>query len=77
MKEETTQRVIAIIVKQLNVNVEEVVLEVKLSDLGADSLDNVELMMELEKEFDVKIPDNDLEKIITVGDAIDYIEKIK
>ncbi len=44
-------------------------------DLGADSLDTVELIMEFEKEFDVSIPDEDAEKIATVGDAIDYLIK--
>jgi len=48
-----------------------------INDLGADSLDTVELIMEFEKEFDVKIPDEEAEKISTVQDAIDFIEKSK
>ena len=46
-----------------------------MSDLGADSLDTVELIMEFEKEFDLQIPDDDAEKITTVGEAIKYIEE--
>ncbi|MBK6940140.1 MAG: acyl carrier protein [Planctomycetes bacterium] len=46
-----------------------------INDLGADSLDTVELVMEFEDEFDINIPDEDAEKIQTVGDAIDYIKK--
>ena len=46
-------------------------------DLGADSLDTVELIMEFEKAFDIQIPDEDAEKIVTVGDAIKYIEEHK
>ncbi len=44
------------------------------NDLGADSLDTVELIMELEKEFDIQIPDEEAEKIVTVGDAVSFIE---
>jgi acyl carrier protein len=47
------------------------------NDLGADSLDTVELIMELEKEFDLSIPDDEAEKIVTVGDAITFIENAK
>ena len=47
------------------------------NDLGADSLDTVELIMELEKEFDLSIPDEEAEKIVTVGDAIAFIENAK
>lgn len=46
-----------------------------VDDLGADSLDIVELIMEMEEEFDIEIPDEDVEKMLTVGDVIDYIEK--
>ncbi|MBL7170650.1 MAG: acyl carrier protein [Candidatus Omnitrophica bacterium] len=67
-----------IIVDQLGVSQEEVTLEASfIDDLGADSLDTVELVMALEEEFDMEIPDEDAEKIITVGDAIEYIEKHK
>lgn len=68
-------RVKAIIVDKLTVDEKEVTPSAEFSkDLGADSLDTVELIMELEKEFDITIPDEDAEKISTVGDAIEYIE---
>lgn len=74
----TEEKVRKIIVEQLGVSPEEVTLEASfIDDLGADSLDTVELVMALEEEFDMEIPDEDAEKIITVGDAIDYIEKHK
>lgn len=74
----TEEKVRKIIVEQLGVSSEEVTLEASfIDDLGADSLDTVELVMALEEEFDMEIPDEDAEKIITVGDAIDYIEKHK
>ena len=63
-------RVKAIIVDKLGVDES----EVKPNDLGADSLDTVELIMELEKEFNITIPDDQAEKIATVGDAIAYVE---
>lgn len=68
-------RVKAIIVDKLTVDENEVTLEAGFStDLGADSLDTVELIMEFEKEFGITIPDEDAEKIATVGDAVAYIE---
>ena len=68
-------RVKAIIAEQLGVKPEEVVPEASfIDDLGADSLDTVELIMALEEEFGVEIPDEDAEKMTTVGDAIKYIE---
>ena len=70
------QRVKEIIVNQLNVNEEQITPTASfLDDLGADSLDTVELVMELEEEFDINIPDDVAEKIQTVGQAIDHIEK--
>ena len=64
-----------IVVEQLGVDAEQVVLEANfVEDLGADSLDTVELIMAFEEEFDVEIPDTDAEKIKTVQDVIDYIE---
>ena len=64
-----------VVVEQLNVNPDEVKVESKfVEDLGADSLDVVELVMALEEKFDIEIPDTDAEKIVTVGDAIKYIE---
>lgn len=72
------EKVRKIIVDQLGVSSEEVTLEASfIDDLGADSLDTVELVMALEEEFDMEIPDEEAEKIVTVGDAIDYIEKHK
>lgn len=68
-------RVKAIIVDKLGVDESEVKPEATFTnDLGADSLDTVELIMELEKEFNVTIPDDQAEKIATVGDAIAYVE---
>jgi len=64
-----------IIVEQLGVSAEEVVPEASfIDDLGADSLDIVELVMELEEEFDIQIPDDQAEKIKTVGQAVEYIK---
>ncbi len=68
-------RVKNIIVEKLTVDESEVTPAAEFSkDLGADSLDTVELIMEFEKEFGIQIPDEDAEKITTVGDAINYIE---
>ncbi len=64
-----------IIAKQLGVNEDQVVPAASfINDLGADSLDTVELVMALEEEFDIEIPDEQAEKIKTVGDAINYIK---
>lgn len=72
---EIESRVKAIIVDKLGVDESEVVPTASFTnDLGADSLDTVELIMELEKEFNVTIPDDQAEKIATVGDAISFIE---
>jgi acyl carrier protein len=72
---EVAQKVTAIIVDKLGVDESEVKMEASFTnDLGADSLDTVELIMEFEKEFNVTIPDADAEKIGTVGDAVSYIE---
>lgn len=69
-------KVKAIIVDKLGVDESEVTSEASFTnDLGADSLDTVELIMEFEKEFDMAIPDDQAEKIGTVGDAIKYIEE--
>lgn len=69
------ERVINIICEQMGASREKVSLETSfVNDLGADSLDTVELVMELEDEFDIQIPDEDAEKIQTVADAIKYIE---
>ena len=69
------ERIKAIIAEQLGVKPEEVTPQASfIDDLGADSLDTVELIMALEEEFNVEIPDEDAEKMTTVGDAIKYIE---
>ncbi|MCA0988042.1 acyl carrier protein [Guptibacillus algicola] len=71
---DTLERVTKIIVDRLGVEAAEVKPEASFKDdLGADSLDVVELVMELEDEFDMEISDEDAEKIVTVGDVIDYI----
>ena len=73
---DTKSRVVAIIVDKLGVDEAEVTAEASFTnDLGADSLDTVELIMEFEKEFNMAIPDDQAEKISTVGDAITYIEE--
>ncbi|MAJ90396.1 MAG: acyl carrier protein [Flavobacteriales bacterium] len=74
----TAEKVKAIIVDNLGVDTTEVVDDAHFAnDLGADSLDTVELIMEFEKEFDVQIPDDKAEAISTVGDAIKFIEDVK
>lgn len=73
-----TEKVKQMIVEQLGVSESEVKPEAKfIDDLGADSLDIVELIMALEDEYGIEIPDEDAEKIETVGDAIRYIEEHK
>lgn len=69
------ERVKQIIIDNLSVNAEQVTPEAKfIEDLGADSLDVVELVMAFEEQFDVEVPDEDAEKLLTVGDVIKYIE---
>jgi acyl carrier protein len=71
------ERVREIIVEQLGVNAEQVTDNAKfVEDLGADSLDTVELVMALEEEFGTEIPDEEAEKLTTVGEAIAYVQKI-
>ena len=73
--DETEQKVIEIVSEQMGVDKSEITRETHfINDLNADSLDTVELVMEFEDEFDLNIPDEDAEKIQTVGDAIKYIE---
>lgn len=73
--EEVFDKVKGIIVEQLNVAENTVTLEASfIDDLGADSLDIVELIMALEEEFDMEIPDADAEKIVTVNDVVEYIK---
>lgn len=73
-RDEVAKKVEDIIVDKLNVDPSEVKEEANFTlDLGADSLDTVELIMEFEKEFDIKIEDDEAQKIKTVGDAIDHV----
>jgi acyl carrier protein len=75
MAKSVEEKVKEIIVEQLGVDEEDVNPNAKfIEDLGADSLDTVELVMALEEHFDIQIPDEDAEKIVTVGDAIQYIK---
>ena len=72
----TVERVKEIVAEQLGVEIDQVTPDASfIDDLGADSLDTVELVMALEEEFDTEIPDEEAEKIKTVGDIISYIEK--
>ncbi len=72
------ERVKEIITKQMDISKEQVTLETSfVNDLGADSLDTVELVMEFEDAFNINIPDEEAEKIQTVGDAVKYIEEHK
>ena len=74
---ETFEKVKKVVVSQLSLDDESIVTpEASFSaDLGADSLDIVELVMALEEEFDIEIPDSDAEKVVTVGDVVDYIKE--
>jgi len=73
---EVPDKIKSIIAEQLGVKPEEVTPQASfIEDLGADSLDTVELVMALEEEFGVEIPDEDAEKMTTVGDAVKYIEE--
>lgn len=74
--EEILEKVKAIIVEQLGVTDAAVTMDASfIDDLGADSLDIVELVMAIEEEFDIEIPDSDAEKVVTVGDVVDYIKE--
>ncbi|OGK95299.1 MAG: acyl carrier protein [Candidatus Rokubacteria bacterium RIFCSPHIGHO2_12_FULL_73_22] len=76
MAKSVEDKVKEIIVEQLGVEEDDVTPNAKfIEDLGADSLDTVELVMALEEQFDIQIPDEDAEKIVTVGDAIAYIKE--
>ena len=75
-QEEIFEKVKKIIVDQLGVADTSVTMEASfIDDLGADSLDIVELVMALEEEFNIEIPDSDAEKVVTVGDVVDYIKE--
>ena len=74
--EEVFEKIKAIIVEQLGVSETAVTMDASfIDDLGADSLDIVELIMALEEEFDTEIPDADAEKVVTVGDVVEYIKE--
>ena len=73
--EEVFEKVKAIIIEQLGVTETAVTMEASfIDDLGADSLDIVELIMALEEEFDIEIPDTDAEKVVSVSDVVEYIK---
>ncbi|HUU04382.1 MAG: acyl carrier protein [Acidobacteria bacterium] len=75
-KEEILTKVKAVVAEKLNVGEDQVTEEAKfVEDLGADSLDQVELIMALEDEFELKIPEEEAEKLTTVGSAVDYVLK--
>lgn len=74
--EEILEKVVEIVTEKLGVDAEEVTLDSDLTeDLGADSLDLVDLVMAFEDEFGVKVEDEDVENIVTIGDIVDYISK--
>lgn len=73
-KEEILAKIKTVVAEKLNVGEDQVTLDAKfVEDLGADSLDQVELIMALEDDFELKIPEEEAEKLATVGDALDYI----
>ena len=75
---DTAERVKKIVVEHLNVDADKVTDNASfIEDLGADSLDTVELVMAFEEEFGIEIPDDAAESIVTVGDAVSYIDKTK
>ncbi len=76
MSENTESRVKEIIIKELGVDAEKVTADASfVEDLGADSLDTVELVMAFEEEFEIDIPDEDAEQMRTVGDAVKYLQE--
>ena len=76
MSDDLSTKVTSIIVEKLGVDESDITPEASFTnDLGADSLDTVELIMEFEKEFDLTIPDEEAEKIATVGDAVSYLKE--
>ncbi|GAA5494118.1 acyl carrier protein [Rubritalea squalenifaciens DSM 18772] len=77
MSDSIEQKVKDIVVEQLNVTPDQVKPEAKfIDDLGADSLDTVELVMAFEEEFGIEVPDEEAEKLQSVGDVISYVEKV-
>ncbi len=77
-EKEIFEKLRTIVVDQLGVNQEDVTMEATfVDDLAADSLDIVELVMNIEENFDIEIPDSDAERIVTIGDVVKYIEEHK
>ena len=78
MSDDSLNKIVDIVIDKLGVDANKVTPEAKfIDDLGADSLDTVELIMQFEEEFGIEIPDEDAEKILSVNQALDYINKIK
>jgi acyl carrier protein len=78
MSNDNQTKIIDIVVDKLGVDINKVTPEAKfIDDLGADSLDTVELIMQFEEEFGIEIPDEDAEKILSVNQAVEYINNIK
>ncbi len=78
MTDDLLKKIAEIVVEKLDVPIEKVTESAKfIDDLGADSLDTVELIMQFEEDFDIDIPDEDAEKILSVQDALDYIKNNK
>jgi len=76
MMAEVLDRIVKVVSEELAISEDEITEDASfIDDLGADSLDVVELIMALEEEFDIEIPDEDAEEIATVSDAVDYIEE--
>ena len=74
MSDDNLNKIVEIVIDKLGVNADKVTPEAKfIDDLGADSLDTVELIMQFEEEFGIEIPDEDAEKILSVNQALDYI----
>tara|TARA_B100000686_G_C16442052_1_gene787486 strand:- start:588 stop:824 length:237 start_codon:yes stop_codon:yes gene_type:complete len=78
MSDDNLNKIVEIVIDKLGVDANKVTPEAKfIDDLGADSLDTVELIMQFEEEFGIEIPDEDAEKILSVNQALDYINKTK
>ena len=77
MSDDLLKKIVSIVVDKLDVEEDKVTVDAQfIDDLGADSLDTVELIMEIEEQFEIDIPDEDAEKIQSVKDALDYIKRI-
>ena len=78
MSDDNLNKIVEIVIDKLGIDANKVTPEAKfIDDLGADSLDTVELIMQFEEEFGIEIPDEDAEKILSVNQALDYINKTK